>query len=114
MRLRFNNFIYGNYLDRPIHKVGASTKVYNNLGYVTENILFSISNTTATTFVFNTGLASTANSVFCTFDSTTACAIKSYSWTSTTTQVTVTVYVEEGLSLPAEMTILAVELRYIP
>jgi hypothetical protein len=72
-----------------------------------ENIVLNVANTTATTFVFNHGLASTANSVQVSFNFT---GWTSWTWTSTTTQVTVTI---TG-TLPAAMKILAADVKYIP
>lgn len=64
------------------------------------------SNSTDTTIVINHGLASTANYVFCSFNTT---AVTGYSWTSTTSQITVTV---TG-TLPAAFTCYA-EVKYVP
>jgi len=93
---------------------GSGNIIKYNTGFVTENTVLNIANTTATTFAFNHGLASTANSVICSFDSATAQAIQGYTWSSTTTQVTVTVYVASGQTLPATMTILSADEKYIP
>lgn len=81
--------------------------IHDNVGFVTENTILNAKNTTATTFVFNHGLASTANSVQVSFNFT---GWTSWTWTSTTTQVTVTV---TG-TLPAAMKILAADCKYIP
>lgn len=83
-----------------------------NTGFVTENLVFNVENTTATTFVFNHGLAAAANSVLCTFNVTGL----TYTWSSTTTQVTVTVAPVSGnlADLPATMKILAADVRYTP
>lgn len=81
------NKIVSGYASGAIQKLGANTIVQNNAGYLTENSA-TATNTTATTFVFNHGLASTATGVWCSFSSL---AITGYTWTSTTTQVTVTV-----------------------
>jgi len=68
----------------------------NNRGFVTENT-GTTTNSTATTFVFNHGLASTASGFWASFNTT---AINGWAWTSTTTQITVTV---TGTSLPEIM-----------
>lgn len=86
---------------------GSTNKVSGNIGFVTENTVLNVANTTATTFVFNHGLASTANSVNVQFNFT---GWTSWTWTSTTTQVTVTV---TG-TLPQNMSILAADVKYIP
>jgi hypothetical protein len=76
-----------------------------NVGFVTENS-FSGANTTATTAVINHGLASTANYVWVSFDSS---AITGYTWTSSATQVTIT---PTG-TLPASWTCY-VKAEYVP
>jgi hypothetical protein len=85
----------------------TSPIVFKNVGFVTENTVLNAANTTATTFVFNHALASTANSVQVSFNFT---GWTSWTWTSTTTQVTVTI---TG-TLPAAMSILAADVKYIP
>ena len=55
-------------------------------------------NSTATTFVFNHGLPTTATGVWASFDTT---AISGWTWTSTSTQITITV---TGTGLPESMT----------
>ena len=82
-----------------------------NIGFVTENTILNVANTTATTFVFNHGCASTVNSVQCSFDLTIGFT---WTWTSTTTQVTVTVTPHAGVTLPATMHILSADEKYIP
>jgi len=75
---------------------GPSSIIKNNRGFVTENYV-SATNTTATTFVFNHGLAGTPDFVCYSFNTT---AITGHSWTSTSTQITVTV---TGSGLPEIM-----------
>jgi len=75
---------------------GANNEISHNIGFVTENYISS-TNTTATTFVFNHDLAGTPDFVFCSFNTT---AITGYSWTATSTQITVTV---TGSGLPEIM-----------
>lgn len=97
---------------------GTNTVVGNNGGYLTHNVVQS-ANTTVTTFVFNHGLAGDLDAsgvhgtVQATFDASTAAVITGYSWSSTTTQITITVYVIAGESLPATMTVTA-DLTYLP
>jgi hypothetical protein len=104
----FNKFT-GVTFGQGVFELGLATKMYgctiNNK--LMENIVLNVANTTATTFVFNHGLASTANSVQVSFNFT---GWTSWTWTSTTTQVTVTI---TG-TLPAAMKILAADVKYIP
>ncbi len=85
--------------------VSSNSIVKHNVGFVTENSV-SGANTTATTAVINHGLASTATYVWCSFNTS---AILSYTWTSTTTQITITV---TG-TLPASWTVYA-KVEYVP
>lgn len=70
--------------------IGNNGTVYakDNAGFVTENSV-SATNSTATTFVVNHGLAAAAMYVWCSFNST--WTDKDYTWTSTATQITVTI-----------------------
>jgi hypothetical protein len=80
-----------------VNPLGTNSIIRDNIGYVTENYV-TATNTTATTFVFNHGLAGTADYVFCSFNTT---AIDGYAWTADATNITVTV---TGAGLPAIMT----------
>jgi len=88
-------------------QAGASptTKVKGNLGFATENSV-SGANTTATAAVINHGLAGTPTCVWCSFDTL---AVTGYTWTATSTQITVTI---TG-TLPASWTVY-VKCEYIP
>lgn len=90
-----------------LNATSYGNKFHDNNGFVTENTVLNAANTTATTFVFNHGLANTANSVQVSFNFT---GWTSWTWTSTTTQVTITI---TG-TLPAAMGILAADVKYIP
>lgn len=93
----------------------SSIKITQNQGYVTENWV-TVANTTSTTFVFNHNVAGDLDAagshggVWATFDPTTTAALTRWSWTSTATQVTITVV---GTGLPATMTA-RVYIQYIP
>jgi parallel beta-helix repeat protein len=91
----------------PVYVGDSNNKIFGNGGYVTENTILNVANTTATTFVFNHGCASTVDSVVPSFNFT---GWTSWTWTSTTTQVTITV---TG-TLPVAMELLAVDVKYIP
>jgi len=67
--------------------VGSNTTVKNNVGFVTENS-GTATNTTATTFVFNHGLAGTPIGVWASFNTT---EITGWTWTATSSQITITV-----------------------
>jgi parallel beta-helix repeat protein len=95
----------------PLSNSATGTVVKSNPGFITENTVLNMANSTATTFVFNHGLAASANSVQCSFDLTIQ---YSWTWTSTSTQVTVTVTPAAGQTLPATYHILSAELHYIP
>lgn len=87
--------------------VGANFHVTMDVeGYTFSENSVAVTNTTATTFVFNHGLYSTATYVWCSFNFT---GWTSWTWTSTTTQATVTV---TG-TLPAAMTCYA-KVEYVP
>jgi parallel beta-helix repeat protein len=80
-----------------LQKCGVNTLVKNNRGFVTENNV-TVNNSTATTFVFNHGLAGKATGCWCSFDTP---QIVGYTWVSSATQVTVTVI---GSDLPSTTT----------
>ena len=82
--IRHNNL---NFNANPLTDAGVTTTIKYNIGYVTEGSGSAI-NSTATTFVFNHGLSVTPDVVLCSFDST---EITAYTWTATSTQITVTV-----------------------
>ena len=85
----------------PINVTGTNTLIHGNVGFVTENS-GTATNTTATTFVFNHGLAGnpqTNGGVWASFNTT---AISGWSWTATSTQITITV---SGSSLPEIMAV---------
>jgi hypothetical protein len=107
-----NNIFYENTLDTNLE--GANSRVYANQGFVTENTVLSVTNTTATTFVFEHGCDDAPDSVLCQFNAVTIAEIKGYSATSNSTYTTVTVYAEDGKTLPATMTIDSATLKYIP
>jgi len=65
----------------------ANNVVNYNMGFVTENS-GTATNSTATTFVFNHGLAGTPTGVWASFNST---EITGWTWTATSTQITITV-----------------------
>jgi hypothetical protein len=92
---------------QTITYVGTHNKIVDNVGFVTENTVLNVANTTATTFMFNHGCASTVNSVLPSFNFT---GWTSWTWTSTTTEVTITI---TG-TLPAAMKILAADVKYVP
>lgn len=81
---------FGSYTTAPIlvdaSAPGSSIRWSDNNGFVTERS-FSGTNTTATTAVLNHGLYSNATSVWVSFSSS---AITGYTWSSTSTQVTIT------------------------
>lgn len=79
------NYIYGT--GTYVTNAGTNIKIYENIGFVTENSI-SGSNTTATSAVINHGLASNATYAFCYFNDS---AISGYTVTSTSTQITVTI-----------------------
>jgi len=62
-------------------------KIENNAGFVTENS-GTATNSTATTFVFNHGLAETPTGVWASFNTT---EITGWTWTATSTEITITV-----------------------
>jgi hypothetical protein len=70
-----------------ISLVGSNSKVTNVQGFVTENS-GSATNTTATTFVFNHGLAGTPDYVWASFNSS---QVDAWIWSADSTQITVTV-----------------------
>ena len=105
-----DNTFYG-YGAAAIVNYGTNSQIHYNHGFVTENTILKVANTTATTFVFNHGCASTVNSVQCSFNLTVA---YTWTWTSTTTQVTVTVTPYSGVTLPAVMGILSADVKYLP
>ena len=79
--------IFGGNLTAVSIATGSNPIFRDNIGFKTENYV-SGSNTTATTIVINHGLAAAANYVFPSFNFT---GWTSHTWTSTATQVTVTV-----------------------
>ena len=100
----FDNYLDGNAVGAFL-LLGTHNKFGNNVGYVTENSV-TATNTTATTCVFNHGLAGTPTNVQCSFNFT---GWTSWTWTATSTQVTVTV---TG-TLPASWTVYA-KVEYQP
>jgi hypothetical protein len=108
-----NSISFGTSYDTtPLYNSGDGT-IVSGAGFKAQ--ITTITNTTANTFVFNCLLFSNATGIGdVLFDATTAAAIKGYSMTSTTTQATLTVYAEDGKSLPATMTLQSAEVTYYP
>jgi len=103
-RIEGNSFYSPSDINGTLYYSGTLT-VKNNRGYVTENSV-TATNTTATTCVFNHGLAETPTNVQCSFNFT---GWTSWTWTATSTQVTITV---TG-TLPASWTVYA-KVEYQP
>lgn len=82
--------------------------------YVTETTILNIKNTTSTTFVYEHGCAGAPDSVLCQFNAVTSAEIKGYSTSNNATHTTVTVYAEDGKTLPATMTITSAKHEFIP
>jgi len=100
------NDLYGTDHTFIIYNAGTGTKVVNNNGFITANLI-SGTNSTATTFTIAHGLTGWATHVTCSFNTT---AVEGYTWTSDTVNILVTVV---GASLPASMTCYA-DVRYEP
>jgi hypothetical protein len=102
------------YLDNMAGSANGTSFYFGSTdtGFVTQNTVLNIENTTATTFTFNHGLSGPANSVLCTFNVTGL----TYTWTSTHNQATVTVAPVSGnlADLPASIKILAAQVQYDP
>lgn len=93
---------------------GKNTYIANS-GFVTETHFFNATNSTATTFTFNHGLAAKPDVVLVEFSSTTSAQYcYNYAVASTGTSVTITVYVETGQTLPAVVGLRSVTCKYIP
>ena|GEM_PF-4785004 len=91
--------------------VGGHTQISGNLGFVTENTILNIANTTETTFVFNHGLADKPTSVQCSFDLAVG---YTWTWSSTTNQVMVTITPNTNVTLPATYHILSAYVQFTP
>ncbi len=109
------NTIEDNYFGlntNPVTVTGAHTIVRNNQGFITEATIQNIVNSTATTLVFNHDLYAAAESVQCTFNVTGI----TYTWTSNSTAVTVTVdpTLADGTALPAAYKIIAADVKFVP
>jgi hypothetical protein len=87
-----------------INAAAFGTEIKHNFGYVTENSI-TASNTTASTIVYNHLLASTPTHVFASFNQTGI----TYTWTATSTEVTITVEAITGYTLPEVLTATIIE-----